>query len=86
MFSSLTLLRNVDYASYFIQILALNPTVRDACISGNLATAEELLTQEIKTNGNNYNSYANRSFLMARKLNWDGAIHDALKVRHTAPS
>ncbi|KAG2137114.1 uncharacterized protein EDB93DRAFT_1253728 [Suillus bovinus] len=67
-------------------ILALGPTVRDACISGDLATAEEFLTQEIKTDGNNYNSYANRSFLMARKLHWDSAIHDALKSISIQPS
>jgi len=59
---------------------------RDACITGDLATAEELLSQEIDADADNYNSYANRSFVLARKRNWDHALHDALKVRHTVPS
>jgi hypothetical protein len=52
-----------------------------------LAVAEDLLTQEIDSDADNYNSYANRSFVMARKLDWDSALHDALKVRwtHRAP-
>jgi WD40 repeat protein len=69
--------------AFFIQILATNPTVRNACISGDLSTAEELLTHEIDADGDNYRSYANRSVVMARKLDWDHALDDATKVRRT---
>ncbi|KAG2112521.1 WD40-repeat-containing domain protein [Suillus clintonianus] len=67
-------------------MLAIDPTIRGACITGDLATAEELLTQEIDADDNNYKSYANRSFVMARKLNWDSAIDDALKSINIKPS
>jgi hypothetical protein len=65
-----------------VQILAIT-TARVACIDGDLSTAEELLTQEIHTNANNYTSYAHRSFVMARKQDWDYAFQDAAKVRFT---
>ncbi|KAG0698020.1 hypothetical protein DFH29DRAFT_124342 [Suillus ampliporus] len=68
------------------EILAINTTVRNACITGDLPTAESLLTQEIDADGNNYNSYANRSFVMARKSNWDRALQDALKAIRIQPS
>jgi len=58
----------------------MQTAVRNACISGDLPTAEELLTQEIDANGDNYRSYANRSIVMARKLDWDHALRDANKV------
>jgi hypothetical protein len=58
----------------------MKTAVRNACISGDLPTAEELLTQEIDANGDNYRSYANRSVVMARNLGWDQALHDANKV------
>jgi hypothetical protein len=47
--------------------------------------AEDLLTQEINNDADSYNSYANRSFLMARKLNWDRALYNALQVRYNDP-
>jgi hypothetical protein len=50
---------------------------------GDLSTAEALFTQEIDTNANNHTPYANRSFVMARKNDWDHALHDANKVRCT---
>jgi hypothetical protein len=62
-----------------VQVLAIN-SARDACITGDLPTAEELLTQEIRTDANNYTSYAHRSFIMARKHAWDHALEDAIKV------
>lgn len=65
-----------------IQILTISMAARDACITGDLSAADKLLTQEIDTDGSNHNSYANRSFVMARKLDWDRALHDALKVRY----
>jgi len=66
-----------------VQILAMTTTVRNACISGDLTTAEELLAEEIDADGNNYRSYANRSVVMARKLDWDHALDDATKVTST---
>jgi WD40 repeat protein len=67
----------------FTQILAMNTTVRNACITGDLPTAEELLTQAIDVNGDNHRSYAVRAVVMARKLDWDNALRDATKVRCT---
>jgi hypothetical protein len=64
-----------------VQILAIT-TARDACINGDLSAAEELLTQEIDVDANNYTSYAHRSFVMARKHNWDHALKDAIKVSY----
>jgi len=61
----------------------MKTTVHNACISGDLPAAEELLTQEIEASGDHYRSYANRSVIMARQLDWDRAIHDANKVRCT---
>ncbi|KAG2740023.1 WD40 repeat-like protein, partial [Suillus brevipes Sb2] len=51
-------------------------TAYHACATGDLSTAEELLTQEIHTDTNDYTSYAHRSFVMARKHNWDHAFED----------
>jgi hypothetical protein len=67
-----------------MQMLTINTMARNACITGDLSKAEELLTREIDAVVNNYNSYANRSFVMARKHKWDHALHDASKVRYTA--
>lgn len=58
--------------------ISINTTARNACLSGDLPIAEELLTQEIDSDPNNYISYANRSFVMARKHDWDHALRDAL--------
>jgi WD40 repeat protein len=69
----------------FVQILATT-IARHACVTGDLPTAEELLTQEIHTNANNYTSYAHRSFVMARKHAWDHALEDAIKVSCTDSS
>jgi WD40 repeat protein len=69
----------------FMQTPAIT-TARDACITGDLPTAEELLTKEIHTDANNYISYAYRSFIMARKHVWDHALQDAIKVIYTDPS
>jgi hypothetical protein len=62
-----------------VQILAIN-TARHACITGDLTIAEELLSQDIHTDANDYTSYAHRSFVMARKHAWDLALEDAIKV------
>ncbi|KAG2111739.1 WD40-repeat-containing domain protein [Suillus clintonianus] len=69
-----------------IIILVMNSRVRNACISGDLPTAEQSLTQEIDDNSKNYVSYANRSFVMARKLDWDQALHDATASVSIKPS
>lgn len=66
-------------------ILTINTTARNACIAGNLSAAEELFTQEIDTAANDYTSYANRSFVMARRYQWDCALQDAIKLRYTDP-
>lgn len=62
-------------------------TARHACVTGDLSTAEKLLTQYIHTDANDYTSYADRSFVMARQHDWDHAHDDAIKVSRliTAP-
>jgi hypothetical protein len=59
--------------------------IRAACLKGDLRAAEALLTREIIANPNKYTSYANRSFVMAQKLDWDSALRDAIKVRNNDP-
>jgi len=66
-----------------MQIISINTAVRDACITGDLHTAEIMLTEEIQADGNNHKACANRSFVMAQKGDWDSALHDALSVRYT---
>ncbi|KAG2070974.1 WD40 repeat-like protein [Suillus decipiens] len=68
------------------QILDLHAAVRNACMTGDMATAEGLLTKEIDIDADNYNSYANRSIIMARQLNWDHALNDAIKSVSIEPS
>jgi hypothetical protein len=69
-----------------MQILTINKTAHDACIRGDLPTVKRLLTQDINADSNDYNSYANRSFVMARNSDWNCALDDALKVRCAASS
>ncbi|KAG1789521.1 heterokaryon incompatibility protein-domain-containing protein [Suillus plorans] len=71
--------------AYSVQILAIT-TARNACMDGDLSTAEELLTQDIDTDPNNHTSYAHRSFIMARKHDWDRALQDAIKSISIEPS
>ncbi|KAG2339985.1 WD40 repeat-like protein [Suillus weaverae] len=59
------------------KILTITTSARNALIFGELSTAENILTQEIKAHPNDYTSYATRSFVMSRKLNWDRALQDA---------
>ncbi|KAG2150247.1 WD40-repeat-containing domain protein [Suillus bovinus] len=73
-----------DY-SHRSKILAIT-TAHDACIDGDLSTAEDLLTRDINTNANNYTSYVHRSFVLARKYNWDQALQDAMKSISIQPS
>ncbi|KAG2067676.1 WD40 repeat-like protein [Suillus decipiens] len=67
-------------------ILAINTTARNACIIGDLLTADKLFTEGINTDSNDHNSYANRSFVLARKANWDRGLDDALKSMSIQPS
>ncbi|KAG2354024.1 hypothetical protein BDR07DRAFT_1431077, partial [Suillus spraguei] len=67
------------------KILAIT-TARDACIAGDLATAEESLTQDIDTDADDYTLYAHRSFILARKYAWDLALDDAVKSISIQPS
>ncbi|KAG2738119.1 hypothetical protein P692DRAFT_20759619 [Suillus brevipes Sb2] len=67
------------------KILAIT-TARYACITGDLSTAEDLLTQDIHTDANDYTLYAHRSFVMARKHDWDHALEDAIKSISIQPS
>ncbi|KAG0702300.1 hypothetical protein DFH29DRAFT_1079532 [Suillus ampliporus] len=69
-----------------MKILTISTTARDACIAGDLSTAEKLLTQEIYTEANNHTSCANRSLVMARKQDWDRALDDANKSISIQPS
>lgn len=61
------------------ELLAITQTIRTASITGDLSTAEKVLTQEITADAKNFASYANRSFVMARKLDWESAFQDANK-------
>lgn len=62
------------------EIFYMYARVLDACMIGDLPTAEKLLTQEIAADGNNHNSYANRSSVVAQKRDWDRALQDVHKV------
>lgn len=68
------------------KILTITTSARNALILGELFTAEEILTQEIKAHPNDYTSYATRSFVMARKLNWANALQDANESIRINPS
>jgi tetratricopeptide (TPR) repeat protein len=61
------------------ELLAITKAIRTASITGDLYTAEKVLTQEITADARNFASYANRSFVMARKLSWEKALQDANK-------
>ncbi|KAG2356768.1 hypothetical protein BDR07DRAFT_1491520 [Suillus spraguei] len=69
----------------FVQILAIT-AAHDACITGDLSIAEELLAQDIHANNNDYTSYSHRSFILARKHAWDLALDDAIKSTNIQPS
>ncbi|KAG2160223.1 uncharacterized protein EDB93DRAFT_47699 [Suillus bovinus] len=75
-----------EHAGGDVKMLTINTMARNACIAGDLYKAEELLTREIDAIANKYNSYANRSFVMARKRRWDRALQDASKSVDIQPS
>ncbi|KAG2046113.1 WD40 repeat-like protein [Suillus hirtellus] len=68
------------------EILTISTIARDACIAGDLPTADRLLTQDIAADGTDYKSHANRSFVKARNSDWDNALDDALKSISIKPS
>ncbi|OAX42738.1 hypothetical protein K503DRAFT_853745 [Rhizopogon vinicolor AM-OR11-026] len=74
-----------DKQSLF-DILNVTTVVVGACIARDFHTAEELLTEEIDTNTNNYESYANRSVVRARNGEWDSALQDAVQSITIQPS
>jgi hypothetical protein len=64
----------------------MKSAVRNACIVGDLPTAEKMLDLDIDADANDHATYANRAFVMARKCDWDKALQDAFQVRLTDPS
>jgi hypothetical protein len=69
-----------------MQIPPITTAIYDAYVTGDLSTAEHLLTKDIHTDANDYSLYAHRSFVMARKHDWDHALEDAIKASHAHPS
>ena len=65
-----------------MKCLSLNTTVRNTCIFEHPPTTEEVLSQEIGIDENNHNYFAIRSFVLARRCEWDHALHDAIRVRY----
>ncbi|KIK32920.1 hypothetical protein CY34DRAFT_18718 [Suillus luteus UH-Slu-Lm8-n1] len=68
------------------ELLAITKTICIASITGDLTTAEKVLTREITADTKNFTSYANRSFVMARKLRLGNALQDANKSLTTQTS
>jgi len=64
----------------------MNATARNACIAGDLPTAIQFFTQQIDADPDDFDSYAGRSFVMARQFAWNDALQDATKVRYADPS
>jgi hypothetical protein len=62
------------------ELLTITKTTYTASITGDLFTAEKVLTRDITADAKNFASYANRSFIMARKFDWNNALQDATKV------
>ncbi|KAG2124485.1 WD40-repeat-containing domain protein [Suillus cothurnatus] len=73
-----------DHNHSLFDFLGVDTTVHNACISGNLSAAENLLTQDIDADSNNYSSYATRSIVLAQVSEWDKALQDSVKVRFSA--
>ncbi|KAG2055130.1 WD40 repeat-like protein [Suillus hirtellus] len=67
------------------KVVAMNSTVRNACIAGDWSTAIKVLNLDIDSNANS-TAYANRAFVMARKCDWNQALQDAIRVRLIDPS
>jgi tetratricopeptide (TPR) repeat protein len=69
-----------------VKVLAMKPAVRNACINGDLPTAEKVLNLDIEAHANDHTAYANRAFVMARQCNWDQALQDAFQSVSIQPS
>ncbi|KAG2054937.1 WD40 repeat-like protein [Suillus hirtellus] len=72
---------------YFdFKVLAMNSTVRNACIVEDWRTAEKMLNRDIDADPDDYTAYANRAFVMARKCDWNQALQDAIQSVSIEPS
>ncbi|KAG1785217.1 WD40-repeat-containing domain protein [Suillus plorans] len=69
-----------------VQTNVITKTARNTRVTEVLSTAEMVLTETFDAGINNYASYANRSFVMARKSDWDCALQDAIKSLTIHPS
>ncbi|KAG2047946.1 WD40 repeat-like protein [Suillus hirtellus] len=69
-----------------VQTNVITKTARNTRMTEVLSTAEMVLTQNFDAGVNSYASYANRSFVMARKSDWDCALQDAIKSLTIHPS
>ncbi|KAG2054938.1 WD40 repeat-like protein [Suillus hirtellus] len=72
--------------AYSVNVLAMNSTVRNACIAGDWPTAEKVLNLDIDADAKDHAAYANRAFVMARKCNWGQALQDAIQSVSIQPS
>nr|AFB76151.1 hypothetical protein [Suillus grevillei] len=70
----------------FDRVLGINMTVHNASIAGGLHLDEELLTRETDADGNNHDTYADRSVVRARNFEWESALQDAVKSIAIQPS
>jgi WD40 repeat protein len=73
-------------AYYNFKVLAMKSAVRNACIVGDLPTAEKVLDLDIDADANDHTAYANRAFVMGRKRDWDQALQDAFQSINIQPS
>lgn len=55
-------------------IFAIITTTCNACIAGDLSTAEQLLTRDIDGDLDSHTLYADHSIVMGRKPCWDHAL------------
>jgi tetratricopeptide (TPR) repeat protein len=76
----------IDDEHSLFDILTIPATLRNGSITDILHSAEELLTQKIDADDNDYESYANRSVVRARHAEWENALQDAAKSIAIQPS
>ncbi|KAG2055122.1 WD40 repeat-like protein [Suillus hirtellus] len=68
------------------KVLAMNSTVRNACIAGDWPAAFKVLHRDIYTDTNDHTAYANRALFRARRCEWDQALQDAIQSISIQPS
>ncbi|KAG2054973.1 WD40 repeat-like protein [Suillus hirtellus] len=73
------------YSESKFKVVAMNSTVRSACIARNWPTAIKVLNLDIESNVH-HTAYANRAFVMARQCHWDRALQDAIRSVSIQPS